>query len=92
MGGYQVAGTWTINGAFELDIINSTPSLYKNIVFNSTANSRIMNMQQRGYLSTSQISGTGLNKLRIYNSSLSGTAPVGLADDRGNNWSAFMDN
>lgn len=91
-GGYQVAGTWTINGAFELDIINSTPSLYKNIVFNSTANSRIMNMQQRGYLSTSQISGTGLNKLRIYNSSLSGTAPVGLADDRGNNWSAFMDN
>lgn len=91
-GDYQVAGSFTFSGLFELDIINSSPTLFKNIVFNSTGNSRIMNMQQRGWGSTSQISGTGLINLRIYNSSLSGTVPDGLGADGNNNWSAFMDN
>lgn len=90
-GEYQVAGNITIDGRFELDIFNSSPYIYKNIVFNSIANSRFVGMQQRGWQSTSQISGTGLSYLRIYNSSLSGTAPVGLGGNSGNVWSAFMD-
>lgn len=90
--GTSTGTDFVFDGLFELDIINSSIGMWKNLIFNSTANSRLMGWHQRGYQSTTQISGTGLNKLRIYNCTLSGTAPEGLADERGNVWSAFMDN
>ncbi len=79
------------NGLFELDVIQSSVSIKTNIIFNSTANSRFDGFQQRGYNSPTTITGTGLAYLRIYHSTFRCTAPVGVADDRNNVWSAFID-
>ena len=91
LGDYQELGDIVFDGKFELDIVNSSLAIWKDIVFNSSANSRIMNFIQRGWQSNSIIKGTGLIYLRIYNSVLAGNAPSGLGDDRGNVWNAFMD-
>ena len=82
----------TFSGKFELDLINSSIAIWKNIIFNSSANSRFDGLQQRGYTSTTAISGTGLSYLRIYRSTLKCAAPVGLGGDSVNAWSAFIDN
>ena len=83
-------GNWTFNGLFELDIMD-TNFLYPNIVFNSTSNSRITNVTSLGYGNVNTITGTGLANLHIQHSIFGIAAPVGLGEDIGNSWSAFID-
>lgn len=64
----------------------------KDLIYNSIANSRIFNVTQYGYQSTSTISGTGLNVLHIENSTFYMDAPAGLGTDMGNCWNCFIDN
>jgi hypothetical protein len=85
------AGSWTFQGAFELDIIRCS-WFYPNIVWNSTANSRITDVTGLGYASASTITGTGFNNLYIQGSRFYCTAPnLPIGHDVDNQWEAFLD-
>lgn len=81
----------TIEGKFEFDIQNSEIKI-PNIIYNSTASSRISHSTQLGYQSTSTISGSALNNLYINHSIFHFAAPIGLGEDNYNSWEAFIDN
>lgn len=82
---------FTFSGKFELDILQSSVAIWDDIIFNSSAPSRLNQFMHRGYSSTTTISGTGLAHLYIYNSSFKCASPGGLGGDAGNIWSAFVD-
>lgn len=82
---------WTFSNLFEIDFRWCSLWL-PDVVFNSTAQSRIEYCEQRGYGSTSTITGTGLAQLHISNSIFAMDAPTGLGTNRGNGWVQFIDN
>jgi len=84
-------GAWTFNGLFELNILNCN-FFYPDIVFNSTANSRISNVIGLGYLSPYTISGTGFTNLYIQSSKFHCVAPnLPVGHDVDNQWEVFLD-
>lgn len=83
------SGNWTFNGLFEFNVMRSS-MFYANIVFNSTANSRFVNVEALA-TSSNTITGTGLSHLYIKKSSFGIAVPNGLGGDKDNLWEDFID-
>ncbi len=85
------SGAWTFDGYFEL-IMARCSWFYPNLIFNSLANSRIIDVVGLGIDSPYTISGSGLINLHIQKSIFHCAAPAGLGEDNANIWQAFIDN
>ena len=80
----------TFTNLFELDVMTCEWQM-PDLVFDSTANSRLTRVIQLGYGSTSTISGTGLANLYCQDSDFACAAPAGLGENS-SRWNIFIDN
>jgi hypothetical protein len=90
---YYPNGPTHIFGKFVFNLFNSDLFLPNdaNIIYDSIAPSRFINVTEKFYNSNAVIEGNKLENLHIFNSIFHCNPPAGLGSNSNNSWNAFID-